>query len=225
MKCVKCGRELDEKSRCCLFCGTINMEEENNKKLVKKALTYNDRDIDVDDFSFANNKAMYITDIVLLIMIIIFGFLMKTVFKCTPEEYMYLIKLLARYIVGIVFQFVYKKAYLPWYGAFIPIYDIYLIFWLSYGVIGSSERFILTIVFLDLLFLIGMFSLLLKPLIRNITIIIVAIINIVVLFKLIYNFSKRFKQNPVLLFLFPFIMIPIIAFNKNIKYYKVNDLE
>ena len=79
--------------------------------------------------------------------------------------------------------------------------------------------------FLELLFLIGMFSLLLKPLIRNITIIIVAIINIVVLFKLIYNFSKRFKQNPVLLFLFPFIMIPIIAFNKNIKYYKVNDLE
>ena len=225
MKCVKCGRELDEKSRCCLFCGTINMEEENNKKLVKKALSYNERDIDVGDFSFANNKAMYITDIVLLIMIIIFGFLMKTVFKCTPEEYMYLIKLLLRYIFGIVFQLVYKKAYLPWYGACIPIYDIYLIFWLSYGVIGSSERFMLTTVFLELSWLALIYSLLLESLIRNMTIITVAIINIVVLFKLIYNFSKRFKQNPVLLFLFPFIMIPIIAFNKNIKYYKVNDLE
>ena len=225
MKCVKCGREIDINSRCCLFCGTINMEEENNKKLVKKALSYNDRDIDVGDFSFTNNKAMYITDIVLLIMIIIFGFLMKTVFKCTPEEYIYLIKLLVRYIIGIVFQFVYKKAYLPWYGAFIPIYDIYLIFWLSYGVIGSSERFMLTTVFLELSWLALIYSLLLESLIRNMTIITVAIINIVVLFKLIYNFSKRFKQNPVLLFLFPFIMIPIIAFNKNIKYYKVNDLE
>ena len=109
MRCKKCDKEISSDSRCCLFCGAINKEEEKNKKLVKKALTYNDRDIDVGDFSFANNKAMYITDIVLLIMIIIFGFLMKTVFKCTPEEYMYLIKLLARYIVGIVFQFVYKK--------------------------------------------------------------------------------------------------------------------
>ena len=223
MKCVKCGREMDENSRCCLFCGAINMEDEKNKKLIKEALTYNECDIDANDFSFLNNKAMYITDIVLLIMIITFAFYMVVTLKCAPEEYIYIIIPSIKYLIGLIFQFIYKKAYLPWYGAFIPIYDIYLIFWLSYGVIGSNQRVMITTVFLEISWFAGMLSLLLKPIIRNITLIVVAIINIVVLFRLVYNFSKRFKQNPIFVFLFPFIMIPVIAFNKNIRYDKVDE--
>lgn len=223
MKCVKCGREIDINSRCCLFCGAINMEEENNKKLVKKALSYNDRDIDVCDFSFTNNKAMYITDIVLLIMIIIFGFLMKTVFKCTPEEYMYLIKLLVRYIVGIVFQFVYKKAYLPWYGAFIPIYDIYLIFWLSCGLTRSNNRFVGTIIIFGMSFVVSVFSLFFRNIITIIIILISIIINVINYILIMCDMANRFKQNKILLVLFPYVMIPYITFNKNIRYYQADE--
>ena len=54
--------------------------------------------------------------------------------------------------------------------------------------------------------------------------IIFSILYTVILFKLSQSFAKKFDQVGVFVLLFPFIMVPYIAFNKNIVYNNDDDV-
>jgi len=77
MKCIKCGRELNDNERSCMFCGEINPYNPENFEFIKeygtkeqkKAMNLNK--IKIKD----NKKILLIILLIIVIILIIFLFL------------------------------------------------------------------------------------------------------------------------------------------------------
>ena len=200
-----------------VFTAVIFTENKLNSDLIKIANSYEDEK-DEYDISFKNNKFMYITNIIILLLAIIICIILYTKYGYNKKYYMVLALffIIAFYI--FCFELLFKKSYLPWYGIFIPIYNLYLMFWLAYGFVGSSIKFLTTILITEMTILISMYSLFFRNIITVIVIISSITINVIIYILLMINIANRFKQKKILTVLFPSIIIPFIALNKSIRY-------
>lgn len=217
MKCVKCGREMDENDRWCFYCGNISTENKLNNDLIKMANSYLGKKNECD-MSFKSNRFMYITNIIILFLIFIMCIILYVKYGYNKKDYIVLAFMPVVGFYIFCFELLFKKSSLPWYGIFIPIYNSYLIFWLAYGFIGSSIKFLITILITEMTILVSMYSLIFRNIITVIAIILSIAINVIIYILIMINIADRFKQKRILLVLFPYIMIPFIALNKGIKY-------
>lgn len=69
MKCKRCGSIINKDSRCCLVCGALNDMEEQNIRFINEINSIDDHEVDSNDFSFKNNKIIYITNIIIILLI------------------------------------------------------------------------------------------------------------------------------------------------------------
>lgn len=224
MKCKNCGKKLDENSRCCLFCGTINMEEEKNSEIISELMLNSKNYLDEDKFTAS--KPMIILNVIVIILLACISIFISNILT------VFLIFILYFYV--ICFEFIFKKANLPWYGAFIPVYNLFLIYEISFGIHTGNKKFLTLInIVLYTIYLAPSYKMMISDesipeivaviIVYAITIIF-SILYTVILFKLSQSFAKKFDQVGVFVFLFPFIMVPYIAFNKNIVYNNDDDV-
>ena len=216
MRCKKCNKEISSDSRCCLFCGAINKEEEKNKKIIQEFML-NEQKNKKDKMI---SKPMIILNIIVIILLISISLLISNIYiSCL---------FFIVYFYALCFQFIFKKASIPWYGIFIPIYNIFLICELSFGTEEGNEKFLILLSIFFYTWDFGPLYEILSDVNLSETLILTIIYTLaflistfytIVLYKLLSALAKNFNQNNVLVFTFPAIMLPIIAFNKKISYH------
>ena len=228
MICPKCGNEYNDNLRCCFKCGALNPKNEENMKnnATKSMLDVQKKELDknsnhfynIRNINFFNNKPLYI--VINVVIFIILFFILKKINICNNNLLIFTYCLITTWYL-ICISFIFNKANHTWWWSYIPIYNLGILFKIIYG---NIKLLFLTII---LLFLpritILMFEYLdlnisilnsILPIIHIISNVLLIIIYIITMFKL----SKKFNSNSILTILFSFIMIPLIAFNKEYKY-------
>lgn len=245
INCIRCGEKMDYEQRCCLKCGALNPNNDENKEFLNnnpmqdETLYLEDEYVSKLDFSslelFSTEQKIgfYIVNIIAgffpIILFLISIFINKSyLFKNSIEIYSNLIiPLLILLPFCIIFMFyniclekIFLKAEIGWWVVFVPIYREYMTFKMCFG---DAKKFNFLIINWIVMLIISFISKTLTVPFLGIIILIymlfILIYAFVVSIELIYFFSKRFKVSFILTFLFPFIMIPIIAFNKKIYYF------
>lgn len=229
MKCKRCGSIINKDSRCCLVCGALNDMEEQNIRFINEINSIDDHEVDSNDFSFKNNKIIYITNIIIILLITLISIIYIKKISIILYIYIYIF-----YFYKLCFEIIFKKANISWYFALLPIYDISLIYELSYATNERYEEFITfvcifiypwllylyTDIIYDLCYEFNKLPYYIYDISVYVSSYICIIVDMILIFILLSNLSKRFKQNRVLFFIIPYILIPIIAFNKKITYHK-----
>ncbi len=231
MKCSKCGNEMLETDKWCKKCGFTNPYYKENPS-TNPYLTVTDSKVPVGNQTkiepIKKEKKDHLIIFLAVNIVMFFAYLYSFTFiKYLPEQYQSIIgektsllfpSFLISYFYCICFELLLKKADLPWWGMFIPGYNIYLLFQLAFG--SGSMFFWVGIL--------GVMSLCSRELLveGGMELLYTAIVWVTLLaigltlLLLPFSLGKRFHQIGILTFLFSFIMIPIMAFSKKIQYQK-----
>ncbi len=222
MKCVKCGNDITENDLYCPVCGTINIKNKENEVIASMA---NNKDYQYDEENtlikkiirkLDNCKALFIIINIILFLISFplfkYGFdigdrynLLLLVFSLLFDTY------------ALSLEVILKKAGLSWWGIFIPLYNLYLLFKLIFG---NGYLSIISIIPL-LIFWYAYDFLSYAPGLSGITTFLelgsmaAIIIEFMVIFFMI---GKRFGRSGIITMLFSYVIIPSIAFNKKYTY-------
>lgn len=215
MICPKCGKEMDPSWRCCLACGALN--ESNKANSSNDSIETLSLDDDINNGDLSSNMTMYSVNFVLYII----SFIALLVVKFNNEIldsfiYKFLI-ITPSYFYLLCYQILFKKAKLKWWGIFIPIYNLYLMFKMAYG---NGWHFLTLFIAPVLIVAETYFGLNYNINITKYVNIAAAIISCIVSLSLISNIGSKFGKSGILTVLFTPIMIPYIAFSKKTRYYK-----
>lgn len=215
MICPKCGKEMDPSWRCCLACGALN--ESNKANSSNDSIETLSLDDDINNGDLSSNMTMYSVNFVLYII----SFIALLVVKFNNEIldsfiYKFLI-ITPSYFYLLCYQILFKKAKLKWWGIFIPIYNLYLMFKMAYG---NGWHFLTLFIAPVLMVAETYFGLTYNINITKYVNIAAAIISCIVSISLISNIGSKFGKSGILTVLFTPIMIPYIAFSKKTRYYK-----
>lgn len=221
--CKRCGEKMEINQRCCLKCGALNPENPNNYNLLgienNETLTLDDnksnKKIGVNKVSFI------IVNSVVFILLAIFMLLLQLLIGRSFLESLFLslFSIMPSYFQFISLQKLCIKANLPWWGLFIPVYNIYLFFVLAFGnekkvakvfVISIVASFLINFLCNIIYMALGNDS---KFLINIVSYVILALVLSVIILTFL-NLGRRFNMPRILVLLFPFITIPIMAFDK-----------
>lgn len=215
MKCPKCGKEMDPSWRCCLACGALN--ESNPANSSNDSIETLTLDDDVDNKDLSSNMTMYSVNFVLYIISLI-ALLVIKFNNVILDSFIYKFLIVTpSFFYLLCYQILLKKANLKWWGIFIPVYNLYLIFKMAYG---NGWHF-LTLFIAPILIVAGTyFGLTYDINITKYVNIVASIISIIVSISLISNIGSKFGKSGILTVLFTPIMIPYIAFSKKTRYYK-----
>ena len=211
MNCVKCGAEMKENFRCCLRCGALNPYHPDNQSTLA---FLNNKDVkelakkpEVDNNAFAPELSPLSKILFLIVNLCGFCFSFLCFSLIGIEMGINLIVTTIFYFYFVCYQLLFVKAYLPWWGIFIPVYNIYLINKLSFG-----TGWFFLIPFIPLVLLIA------ASILRVVFLIKLAL-NAQYIISLLYSpfllffLGKRFGRSGILTILLGFIIIPVIAFS------------
>lgn len=204
MICPKCGKEMDSSWRCCLACGALN---ENNLA----------NNLNNSKVSLSSNITMYSVNFVLYIIILI-ALLVIRFSNNILDSFIFKFGIITViYFYFFCTQLLLEKAHIDWWKAFIPIYNIFLIFKIAYG---NGWHF-LTLFVGPVVYIVGMYLNLKQNInIVNYTNIVSIIILFVIFLALVSNVGHKFGKNSILTVIFLPIVIPYIAFSKKTNYYE-----
>lgn len=221
--CFKCGNELDNNYRCCMSCGAINPNHPDNKQTVEFLKNKGNINVNVTNntnvVTNAPNNEVVVKDnsvfsITLFAIVNCVGFVILLLFLLTKNnDITYnLIMSSIIYFYFVCFQLLLRKADLPWWGIFIPIYNLYLINKLAFG---NGWSFIILFAPLILLIICALLNLLgLLAFITKLWLIILYFYPIVFTFCL----GKRFGRSGILTLILAFIIIPSMALSNKYQY-------
>lgn len=199
--CSRCGSEMRKDARYCMKCGNLNYshpENESMRQYAQKDTTHGysvsgtNSDYQLNKIIILKAKSIrkcLVANIILHLLMGVGSFLLFSTSNNMTSSFV-----MAAFVSAIVFiinysmQVVYIKAGEPWWGYFVPFYSNYLLYKIAFG-----NGWIFLTLFLPIIG--GIFSLI-----------------------ALYNLGKKFYKNGWLMILFPFVMIPIIAFDKKIEY-------
>lgn len=201
--CSRCGSEMRKDARYCMKCGNLNYSHPENESMRQ----YAQKDRIQGYVVSGTNSNMQLNKIALLkartirkclIVNIVLHFLMGVVLfllfsailsnDVTSNLVITSIISVICFIINYSVQVIYIKAGEPWWGYFVPFYSIYILYKIAFG-----NGWIFLTLFLP-------------------------IIGVIFSFVALYNLGKKFYKNGWLMILFPVVMIPVIAFDKNSEY-------
>jgi len=218
--CDSCGAPMNPSQRCCLKCGALNYlhkdnesMEEISKKNIKKSKTFiigqngmndiisnnqeNVHTLYADNtgsrkFCFTLNSILFLISITFLSLFYLLRTYGAGSFRLNDINF-YLLSIIFSlgYIELLSMENIFMKANYPWWAAFIPFYNSYV---LSKIVFDKGW-----------LFLLGF----------------IPFVNIVYFLFLLFNLGKIFSTNRILTMIFPVVMIPVIAFHDSCCYKKI----
>ncbi|MBQ3511064.1 MAG: hypothetical protein IJA30_02060 [Bacilli bacterium] len=205
--CPKCGSEMKKESRYCMKCGQLNYAHPENESMkqyawesIKQGHFISGANVDnkqpltmgnVSSVSEVNPfKPCLITNIVLHVLLLVGLLVISGNFEAIATG-LYIASALG---VGIGFllnystQAMFIKAGEPWWGYFVPFYNTYLMFKVGFG---NGWYFLMMLI---------------------------PVVGLVLPFVLLYQIGKKFYKSGWLTLFFPYVMIPIIALDKNCEY-------
>lgn len=221
-KCPKCGFKLSPSSSICMHCGMSVTGGTDHNEMLLKAM--DDKYDKVSDYlpgeRYLENKSKYIIPM-LIVNLIIAALTIIGEMQVIKAENTILTVNFASELTGIVvattlvstfyiicYQILLAKADLPWWGMYIPVYNTFL----SSKLMTNNYFY----VFLKLnipLVIAGVIINFLPQMIAGILAVAALIYTLVLAIKINAEFAHRFKVNSALLFFFPAIVIPIMAFS------------
>lgn len=211
--CSKCGSEIKKESRYCMKCGQLNYSHPDNESMKQYAWQSIKQGHFISGANSSDNAPLSMdggrmatksdpTGLCLIVNIFLHLLLAVISYSITNKIIMstgtvdstanlilpifgyFLILFLANFTI----QKIFIKAEEPWWGYFIPFYNIYIMFKIS---MGSGWLFLLLLI---------------------------PVVGAVVSCISTYKLGKKFYKNGWLTLFFPFIMLPIIAFDKKAEY-------
>lgn len=204
LHCARCGAEMRQGARYCMKCGNLNYDHQENKGMKQSVIDnikYKDyaggletamtNGIEIPDEvrSFPYRSCLVTNIILFIISISLIGAAGYFSERLTLQLGIVMgVVTLITFILSYAYQRMLIKANANWWSVFIPFYNLY-----TYFKVALDNG--------------GLFWLLFIPGIG-------LIVGIVAAYKL----GKKFYKNGWLMVFFPFIMIPLIGFDKNVIY-------
>lgn len=219
--CSVCGAEMSSTSRCCIKCGALNYEHPANAGMKKYDSSQNGNGMDkpyiIGNGSFNNSRVVSLDErrakivysekigkkrvcelvnILLLVAGIALIFLINylesgnDILKVlgNPLFEIEILYLTISFLESYSLQLLYMKCNEAWWKAWVPFYNIYILYKIAMGR--------------------GLYMFL-------------SLIPIVGTMIPFYKLGKAFNTSPILVMFFPFIFIPVLAFNESACYYGV----
>lgn len=218
MKCLKCGEEINPEWRCCLSCGALNENHPANQDKNIEVLSLDDEE--GPKGNLARNITLYSVNFVLYILSLIGLSVMKVnsdVDLGVIDSFGYkFIACTISYFYLFCYQLLLKKANLNWWGIFIPIYNLYLIFKLAYG---NGWHFLTLFISPILIFIASYASVKYDFMFGRYVIYFAGLLSVIINLSLTANIGVKFGRNGIITVLFAFVIIPAIALNKKYTYY------
>lgn len=210
--CPKCGSEMKKDSRYCMKCGNLNYAHPDNESMkqyawqnIKQGHFISGANLDNEQPLTMNNnissvsntnpfKTCLITNIILHLLLA--GGLIFLVYSASllsgdvpvASIFLVFVGVAIEFILNYSVQAMYIKAGEPWWSYFVPIYNNYVLYKIAFG---NGWMFLTMLI----------------PVIGQ-------IISLVAFYKI----GRKFYKNGWLTLFFPFVMIPIIAFDKNAEF-------
>ena len=202
--CNRCGSEIKSSDRYCMKCGNLNASHPSNQKYSKILNKINNSNYQIGSGKRIINNDQSVTFLskhnnnrLIFVLVNTFVLLIATLIAVLPlfsldsysiESILGSGALTNLLIVGIIalgtisFEILFIKLDIPWWASFIPFYNYYL---MSTVLLNNGWLFLL-------MFVPG--------------------VNIGFLLVLFYKLGEAFGKNGVLTAIFPFIMVPVIAY-------------
>lgn len=227
MFCINCGNEVKKEERYCSKCGALNLENKENKEMKLYAKQNPDRlakEVIKDrkkEERELKDKAYGFNLIVFLIVNVIFYLLTllpgKQILEFIKYEglmpYYILIETISCFYF-VCMQLILKKANLPWWGLFIPLYNIYLIFKLA----TKRGSDCLIMLFGIIMIIAAPIVLPYSSLVSQVLVVVSYLTYILTYFLLIGSIGRRFGRSAIFTILFSFVVFPALAFSKRYQY-------
>lgn len=210
INCARCGAAMRKDARYCMKCGNLNYaNQENNsmKQTVINNIKYKDytggletamnNGIDVpDEVVSYPYKSCLVTNIIIFLFPLLSALAGAYMFETLSVELG--IVLVLSTLISFFFAYAYQRMLIKagenWWSVFVPLYNVYVYYKIA---LGSGWYFLLTIV---------------------------PIVGIVVSLVAAYKLAKKFNKSGLLMIFFPYIMIPIIGYNKMVYYRNDKDV-
>ena len=201
--CVKCGAEMKMSSRYCMKCGALNYDHPLNasmREYVKEDKGGSEEYISLSNGSIKpqSHKTCCVVTLFLSFFLPVVFTILLLVFKA--ENIVSL--LFTLYMMGgITFLYTYSieciyiKANKPWWSIYVPFYGNYVFFDIT---LDNGWLFLLSLV---------------------------PGIGLILLLISLYKLGKLFSRSGLLTVFFPFIMIPVIGFDKNSNLSLINAMK
>lgn len=202
--CSRCGSEIKSSDRYCMKCGNLNASHPSNQKYSKilnkinnsnyqigsgKRLIDNDQSVSFVSKHNNNRLIFVIFNVVMLLIMCLIALLpLFSLDSYSIESILESGALVNLLIVGIFalgaisIEILFIKLDIPWWASFIPFYNYYL---MSSVLLNNGWLFLLMLV---------------------------PGVNVGFLLVLFYKLGEAFGKNGVLTAIFPFLMLPVIAY-------------
>lgn len=203
--CSKCGSEMKKESRYCMKCGNLNYSHPENESMkkyawqsIKQGHFISGANLD-DKQHLSMPKSESISNVhpyrgCVIGNVILFAICVVLTLIGVKDNLNSGIILGSVLAYGILFLetcslgIMFVKADEPWWGVFVPFYGTFLMYKIS---LGSGWLMFLTVI---------------------------PVVGTIVALVAQFNLGKKFYKSGLLTLFFPFIMFPIIAFDKNTEY-------
>lgn len=205
--CGRCGSEMKKDARYCMKCGNLNYAHQDNAFMKQYAINDIKQGNYISGMETAKNNglevpkeivnrpytACLITNIILylipVLLIIILLLLVKDQVTINALGiFIFIFVYAILFVESYGYQRVLIKAGQPWWSYFVPIYNFYVFFKVTFG-----NGWIFLVNFIP-------------------------IVGFIFDFVAFYKLGKRFYKSGWLTLFFPFIMIPLIGFDSSSEY-------
>lgn len=214
--CPFCGYRVSSNNNMCMHCGKVLKNAMESKNVLNPDYAITHTKEDNGEVINGNPGPIYgVTTILLILSIIGTCLLSSSINNELISKSMLLLITIPSLIVSFFYTLIWElllfKANLPWWGMFIPGYNIFLLSKLMTNRYG----YILKIIYPSIV--IAGLEFLLAQSVMTYFYLLSGVYLLVLWICMVAKMSERFNVNFALLLFFPWIMLPIMAFSKRIN--------
>lgn len=217
MFCPNCGNKIVSSNNYCIRCGyslqsnttvsnSVNVTQNSNASSKNNNISYTR--------NYSSDSGFVVTNMIIYVLVILLIFLFLFSVKESTLVLVVAISFSISYFYFVCYQKLLIKAGLPWWGMFVPMYNVYLMNKLSFG--NGLYMFVPIILTISAYFNLLLFkdNLTIAVSINSIIYIVVYIFPVIQLFCL----GRKFGRSGIITALFSFVVIPTIAFSDKYDY-------
>lgn len=213
--CPFCGFKVNKSNNMCMHCGRVLGNALNQKSVLSVDQIAPSNRIEYEDVKNNNPKPIYIVTIIVFVLALIGTFFGSSLISSDIISSSLLLVIAIPSLIFSLFyllteQLLLLKAGLPWWGVYIPVYNIFLFSKLM------TNRYLYILKPLYAVIALVILNIFLAQSIMLYFYCVAGLSLLLLWIVMVAKMSERFNVKFILLLLFPFIMLPIMAFSKRI---------